>query len=435
MPNAAGHNGKTITKITARDFRCFREVEATLAPLTLLVGENSAGKTSFLALTRALLDAGYRFRAPDFREPPYDLGTFREIAHSRGARGGSAREFSGSFEAKLRGGRVRSHKYRVTFTAQASFATPSVHEYSSARVSITETHSGFRFRTSQGEWAVDYPAHFPRIGIDDRPLLRPWQMLRELGDSPSSPGKKEIEAFSRLAASFVTFPEMRPYCSAPVRTRPLRTYDPQKLAADPEGANVPTYYATLSLREPTEWAALRGALESFGQSAGLFDELRVRQLGSGGGPFQIHIRKHSQRKKGPWRNLIDVGYGVSQILPFLTELCRPDGPGMLLLQQPEVHLHPSAQAALGSLLCRVAASGRQVVVETHSDHLMDRVRMDVRDRATELRPEDVSLLFFERGDLDARIHSLHFGETGDILDAPPGYREFFLDEVERSITA
>ena len=72
MPNAAGHNGRTITKVTARDFRCFREVEATLAPLTLLVGENSTGKTSFLALIRALLDAGYRFRAPDFREPPYD---------------------------------------------------------------------------------------------------------------------------------------------------------------------------------------------------------------------------------------------------------------------------------------------------------------------------------------------------------------------------
>ena len=432
MPNAAGRNGMTITKISARDFRCFREVEATLAPLTLLVGENSAGKTSFLALIRALLDAGYRFRAPDFREPPYDLGTFRDIAHIRGARGGSAREF---FEAKLRRGPVRNHKYRVTFTAQASFAILSAHEYSYARVSVTETQSGFRFRTSQGEWAVDYPAHFPRIGIDDRPLLMPWQMLRELGASPSPPGEKEFEAFSRLAGSFMISPKMRPYCSAPVRTRPLRTYDPQNLAADPEGANIPTYYATLSLREPTMWADLRGALESFGQSAGLFDELRVRQLGSGGGPFQIQVRKHSQRKKGPWRNLIDVGYGVSQILPFLTELCRPDGPGMFLLQQPEVHLHPSAQAALGSLLCRAAASGRQVVVETHSDHLMDRVRMDVRDRATELRPEDVSLLFFERGDLDARIHSLRFGETGEVLGAPPGYRQFFLDEVERSITA
>ena len=53
---------------------------------------------------------------------------------------------------------------------------------------------------------------------------------------------------------------------------------------------------------------------------------------------------------------------------------------MFLLQQPEVHLHPSAQAALGTLFCQVAKPERQLVVETHSDHLLDRVRMDVRGR-------------------------------------------------------
>lgn len=136
----------------------------------------------------------------------------------------------------------------------------------------------------------------------------------------------------------------------------------------------------------------------------------------------------------PWRNLIDVGYGVSQTLPVLTELNRREGAPMFLLQQPEVHLHPSAQAALGSTLCRVAASGRQVIVETHSDHLMDRVRMDVRDRSTTLTPKEVSLLFFERGDLEVNIHSIEFDETGSVNNAPEGYRRFFFDEVRRSIS-
>ena len=194
--------------------------------------------------------------------------------------------------------------------------------------------------------------------------------------------------------------------------------------------------AGLSERNPTEWDSLRQKLESFGRVAGLFDEIRIHPFGDIlGGPFQIQVRRHSERRREePWRNLLDVGYGVSQTLPVLTEIHRSDGAPMFLLQQPEVHLHPSAQAALGSLLCEVAESGRQVIVETHSDHLMDRVRMDVRDGTTNLNPKDVSLLFFERGDLDVNIHSIEFDEAGSVNGAPDGYRRFFFDEVRRSIS-
>ena len=106
---------------------------------------------------------------------------------------------------------------------------------------------------------------------------------------------------------------------------------------------------------------------------------------------------------------------------------------MFLLQQPEVHLHPSAQASLGSFFCSAAASGKQLIVETHSDHLMDRVRMDVRDGASKLNPEDVSILFFERNELDVRIHSLGIDEEGNVTGAPEGYRQFFMEEVRRSL--
>ena len=106
---------------------------------------------------------------------------------------------------------------------------------------------------------------------------------------------------------------------------------------------------------------------------------------------------------------------------------------MFLLQQPEVHLHPSAQAALGSFFCQVANPDRQLVIETHSDHLLDRVRMDVRDGTTDLKPDDVSILFFERKDLDVRIHSLRIDEEGNIEGAPDGYRNFFLEETARSL--
>ena len=81
----------------------------------------------------------------------------------------------------------------------------------------------------------------------------------------------------------------------------------------------------------------------------------------------------------------------------------------------------------------VAGPTRQLIIETHSDNLLDRVRMEVRDRTTRLKPEDVSILFFERGDLDVRIHSLRIDEEGNILNAPPSYRRFFMEETNRSI--
>ena len=59
--------------------------------------------------------------------------------------------------------------------------------------------------------------------------------------------------------------------------------------------------------------------------------------------------------------------------------------------------------------------------------------MDIRDKKTMLKPEDVSILYFERGDLDVRIHSLRLDEQGNVLGQPPGYRRFFMEEVNRSI--
>ncbi len=117
----------------------------------------------------------------------------------------------------------------------------------------------------------------------------------------------------------------------------------------------------------------------------------------------------------------------------MTELQRHDAPEMFLLQQPEVHLHPSAQAALGSLFCELAGQERQLIVETHSDHLLDRVRMDIRDRHGNLKPDDVSILFFERNELDVSIHSIRLDDRGNVLDAPPDYRSFFMEETTRSL--
>ena len=185
--------------------------------------------------------------------------------------------------------------------------------------------------------------------------------------------------------------------------------------------------ARLLANDNAKDSSLHRDMVEFGKSSGLFSDISIRQFGKEGDPFQILVKTG-----GRSRNLIDVGYGVSQVLPILAEVLRPGGATTFLIQQPEVHLHPQAQAALASLLASVSQErGTQFIIETHSDYILDRLRMDVRDKE-EIRADDILILYFERTKEGTKIHPIRFDEIGNVLDAPPGYRQFFLDESARS---
>lgn len=433
----------TWERVTVQNYRCFRESQtARLAPLTLLVGDNSTGKTSFLALLRALWDTAAGNGVPDFKEPPYDLGSFEEIAHHRGGRSGRAETFAAELD-------VGGYHLAVTFGKQGSAPAPIRKLLKSGNRWIEQHWEqdrlvSLRAGTAGGDWDIAVPPDRSFSPGDSVTALLSSLLAfpdQSNGIPPfAGKDKKELRDFAESwSGDLVRDTKSRPFASGPVRSRPRRTYDPARVAADAEGDYVPMYLADLHYRDRSQWERLKAKLENFGKSAGLFDEISIRQLGQKDSePFQMQIRRYDSSLKGPQRNLIDVGYGVSQVLPILVELLRMDHPRkenarLLLLQQPEVHLHPSAQAALGSLFCGAAGPHRQLVVETHSDHLIDRVRMEVRDRTTELRPEQVSMLFFERGPLNVRVHSLRIDDEGNILDAPNGYRRFFMEETRRSL--
>ncbi len=455
-----------MDEIRLKDYRCFREEQtARLAPLTLLVGENSTGKTSFLAIVRALWDLGYGYRIPDFREDPYDLGSFDEIAHFRGGRGGRAETFLAEFSAtrpNLQEG-PRKHlsiKFGATFAKEGTIPVPVGRRFSIGDTRIEERIEEnytyvLRVETHRGSWEKRaswknmvsggrglrflihnrmtppiFHAREPSISGDNQEVDPEFKPL----DGSPAFSSDDYEMLQEIFWFDVFYIDARPFASAPVRSKPSRTYDPSSPTRDPEGDYVPMYLADVLTQRKRVWTELKKQLEEFGKAAGLFDEISIKRLGQRDSePFQVQIRKFGSKLKGPLRNLIDVGYGVSQVLPVITELLRPDAPPLFLLQQPEVHLHPSAQAALGSLFCQIASRERQLIVETHSDHLLDRVRMDVRDGSGALKPEDVSILFFERDGLDVHIHSLEIDGEGNVNNAPDSYRSFFMEETAKSL--
>jgi len=86
-----------MKEISLENFRCFHEKQvAQLAPLTLLVGDNSTGKTSFLAMIRALWDCIYSHQIPNFEEAPFDFGSFEEIAYRHNGRSPQVSTFGGT---------------------------------------------------------------------------------------------------------------------------------------------------------------------------------------------------------------------------------------------------------------------------------------------------------------------------------------------------
>jgi predicted ATPase len=98
------------------------------------------------------------------------------------------------------------------------------------------------------------------------------------------------------------------------------------------------------------------------------------------------------------------------------------------IQQPEVHLHPKAQAALGDLMhFLVVTESHRYIVETHSDYLIDRFRLKIKKEG---KPADAQVVFFNRTKNGNRAESLEIGTDGQYPDSQPkAFREFFINEA------
>ena len=122
-------------------------------------------------------------------------------------------------------------------------------------------------------------------------------------------------------------------------------------------------------------------------------------------------------RQGPY-HATNVGFGLSYALPVLLALLAEPGT-LCLIENPESHLHPRGQTKLGELAARAAKAGVQMLVETHSDHFMDGVRIAVRDGLIE--PEDVAFHYFERQGGKSVVSSPQVDTDGRLSEWPAGF--------------
>jgi hypothetical protein len=143
--------------------------------------------------------------------------------------------------------------------------------------------------------------------------------------------------------------------------------------------------------------------------------------------FQLLLRD-TRNPEAPPVNYADVGFGVSQILPILVA-CLSDHPSTILIEQPELHIHPRLQAELGSLFEETMLTyHHQVIVETHSEHLMMRIQKLLRTKSKQLSPDSVCVLYVSRRETGSSVQRLEIDENGDFLDPWP--KGFFPERLK-----
>ena len=129
---------------------------------------------------------------------------------------------------------------------------------------------------------------------------------------------------------------------------------------------------------------------------------------------------------------VHSGFGLTQVLPIVVAALSANADDVLLIENPEVHLHPAGQAAMGAFLARLASAGVQVVLETHSDHVLNGIRRAVK-RGT-LCSESVALHFFkprreDRDNREAQVQSPAINADGNIDSWPEGFFDQFDNDM------
>ena len=148
---------------------------------------------------------------------------------------------------------------------------------------------------------------------------------------------------------------------------------------------------------------------------------RLEELKEGSNIFTVRVRRTPE---SPEVYLTDVGFGVSQILPVLVAcFSAPEG-STIILEQPELHLHPSVQSGLADVFIDAYKTrGVQIILESHSEHMLRRLQRRMAEE--QITPEDVKLYFCSLSNGESKLLPLELDEYGNIHNYPT---EFFGDE-------
>ena len=136
-----------------------------------------------------------------------------------------------------------------------------------------------------------------------------------------------------------------------------------------------------------------------------------------------------KNRTNSYKNM-NVGFGITYVLPVVISLLTAKKGDLIIIENPEAHIHPAGQRMLGELISRAGEGGAQIMIETHSEHIVNGIRIEVKEKRIE--KDKVNIAFFYKDEEDSYKHKyepLYVDEYGKMNDWPEG----FFDEWEKAL--
>ena len=397
-----------ITELTARNFKSWEDTgKLRFAPLTGLFGANSSGKTSILQVL-LMLKQTVEHPSPDWNEPLYfgneeslvNLGNFGTVIHK--------------------------HKQDLSLDISVSWKSSTVADinkyirFYNLNVETLSSSQGDRDRSEEISFSTNiargvvnnsyYATDLYRFDVQQPDLFRCYGFR--------TARNQIMEISSRFEGDFENLFSRILYLG-PLREhpRPRYTWDgdhPKGIGQDGKKA----ISALLSGR--VRHFSIDEQILKWLQQLELINSYDLRPLSDTGRDYEFLVKQY---KSGPEVRLTDIGFGVSQVLPVLI-LCyyAPEG-SILILEQPEAHLHPKVQTELADVLIDVVKNRNvQIILESHSEYLLSRLQRRIAEK--KIAATDTALYFCEIKDGTSEIEQLNVDEYGNIRNWP---QDFFGD--------
>ena len=450
-----------FTEMRVRNFKSWEDSGLIrLAPVTGLFGTNSSGKTSLLQallLLKQTTESADRKQVLNLgdKRSPTSLGLIGDVIHGHDSKSRLEFEFSWRSMEPVEASDPANPGSNLFSESELSFRTLVAVRNGTQRVEEFAYKTGaarveFSRRQRQKRKSPEYDLK-ATVNGDTGYLKRIQGRAWGLPPPVKCYGFPD-EAFAYFQNSaFVNAFELaleRQFGNSlfylgPLRQNPARSYRWQGSTPSSVGAEGERAIEALlaSGRRPRkEWIARE--LKSNGHAKKLFlvedvvsqwlREMKLvrsfylERIAEDADIYRARIKRSSDSAEVL---LPDVGFGVSQVLPVLVLLACVPKTSVVILEQPELHLHPAVQAALADVILETARVGRaQVIVESHSEYLLRRLQRRVAERA--VSKEDIALYFCDHDDRRSSIERLDLNMFGQIDNWPSG---FFGDPIGEAV--
>lgn len=420
-----------LTRLGLENFKSWRGLELELAPLTFLFGTNSSGKTAVL---QSLLMLKQTVEGFDRKQPInfgggerdlVDLGSYQDIVYGHYPQNKFTIQlnwhselphhipFSGNLMYRAQ---WRYHKDRVVVDRLTYHADEFKNSFFTTTYQPTNDSYTYRYVDALDNNREENSDKVSPQSCYQMPDVHSIFQRHDVNENKHTAMMENVIRPSQFNQYFELLMTSIHYLG-PLREYPKRIY--QWSGSDsnlitPQGEN--TVAALLAsarqngrlLEEVAEWLVKLGIVERF----------TVTPLDPNGRFYETRVKIG-----GIESALVDVGFGVSQVLPVITMLFFVPEGSIVLIEQPELHLHPGAQSQLADLFLHVAETRHlQVIVESHSQHILTRLQRRIAEAEHEFaNPENIRLYFSQWGEAGSTIQPVQVDRFGQITNWPPGF--------------